>query len=102
MGFARPATVTMELNRLHRRRSICWPVASQQSSGRRHRDMDFLVACAPCNDGGVSTGETYGVAFLPNFACNCGDNRSGLNGTAVNRMPVASASALPSAAATGL
>jgi len=38
----------------------------------------------------------------PNFSCSNGHNRSGLNGTAVKRMPVASASALPSAAATGL
>src|SRR6202022_3762876 len=40
--------------------------------------------------------------LAPNFSCNAGNNRSGLNGTAVKRMPVASASALPSAAATGL
>ena len=38
----------------------------------------------------------------PSFSCNSGHSRSGLNGTAVKRMPVASARALPSAAATGL
>jgi hypothetical protein len=38
----------------------------------------------------------------PNFSLSNGHNRSGLNGVAVKRMPVASASALPSAAATGL
>ena len=40
--------------------------------------------------------------FHPNLSRNSGHSRSGLNGTAVKRMPVASASALPSAAATGL
>lgn len=39
---------------------------------------------------------------IPNFSCNAGKSRSGLNGTAVKRMPVAFAIALPSAAATGL
>src|SRR5205809_3542513 len=38
----------------------------------------------------------------PNFSCNSGHSRSGLNGVAVKRMPVALAMALPSAAATGL
>jgi hypothetical protein len=39
---------------------------------------------------------------LPNFSCSAGQSRSGLNGVVVKRMLVASASALPSAAATGL
>ena len=38
----------------------------------------------------------------PNFSCNSGHSRSGLNGVAVKRMPVALAMALPRAAATGL
>src|ERR1700730_15346942 len=44
----------------------------------------------------------YDPTLPPNFSCSSGHNRSGLNGTAVKRMPVASASALPIAAATGL
>src|ERR1700728_1132515 len=43
-----------------------------------------------------------GDYVLPNFSCNAGNNRSGLNGTEVKRIPVASANALPIAAATGL
>jgi hypothetical protein len=40
--------------------------------------------------------------YFPNFSCSIGHSRSGLNGVAVKRMPVALAMALPSAAATGL
>src|ERR1700687_6095608 len=36
----------------------------------------------------------------PNFSCHSGHSRSGLNGTAVKRTPVASASALARAAGT--
>src|SRR6202012_5267093 len=66
-------------------------------------------ARAPCppslgsevNGGHAAPCPPYNFWF-PNFSCSAGNSRSGLNGTDVKRMPVASASALPSAAATGL
>src|SRR5258707_4010041 len=59
-------------------------------------ELDCVVARAPRNDAScVTTGETYGAFLSPNFACNSGHSRSRLNGTAVKRMPGASANAMP-------
>ena len=78
------------LSHRHCERSEAIHLASQRKNGLPRR-------CAPRNDGGEIR-----ALYSPNFSCSAGHSRSGLNGVAVKRMPVASASALPSAAATGL
>src|SRR5882724_3823008 len=52
------------------------------------------------NDGLCHAEAIHGLS--PNFSLSSGNSRSGLNGVDVKRIPVALASALPSAAATGL
>jgi hypothetical protein len=70
------------------------------------RSCFLAVGQMPCfafearGDGSLRSFAGTTADYDPNFACNNENSRSGLNSHVVKRMPVAFASALPSAAAT--
>src|SRR5579863_3291276 len=71
------------------------------------RHCHYLQRFKPCatwlHGSELARGDrTPSAVQLPNFSFSAGNSRSGLNGVAVKRIPVALAIALPIAAATGL